>query len=55
MPAERRAKLGFADLAALIDSGLGRISASGVRNSCDTFETKSDFSRATANSLLTFR
>jgi hypothetical protein len=30
MPAERRAKLGFADLAALIDSGLDRISASGV-------------------------
>jgi hypothetical protein len=30
MPVERRAKLGFADLAALIDSGLDRISASGV-------------------------
>jgi len=30
MPGERRAKLGFANLAALIDSGLDRISASGV-------------------------
>ena len=36
-------------------SAYSRMSDSGVRSSCDTLDTKSDFSRASATSLLTLR